>query len=66
MSIGSNIKERRLALGMTQRELAEMVGVDQSMICQIERGSKTPTLPLGRDISEALQCHLEDILKEAS
>ena len=38
MNIGATIKAKRLALGMTQKQLAEKVFVDQSMICQIERG----------------------------
>ena len=42
MNIGATIKAKRLALGMTQKQLAEKVFVDQSMICQIERGPKRP------------------------
>lgn len=62
MSIGANIKDRRLALGMTQKELAEKVNVDQSMICQIERGTKSPSLPLGKEIADALNCDLDSLL----
>ena len=31
MSVGMNIREKRLALDMTQKELAEKVNVDQSI-----------------------------------
>lgn len=62
MSIGTNIKERRLKCGFTQKELAERVNVDQSMICQIERGTKTPTLPLGKEIAEVLGCNLDALV----
>ena len=62
MSIGENIKKYRIAKNLTQEELAEVVGVAQSMICQIERGTKTPTLPLGKDIAIALNCPLEALL----
>ncbi len=62
MSIGTNIKTMRLALDMTQKELAEKVNIDQSMICQIERGTKTPTLPLAKELAEALRCTLEDLI----
>lgn len=62
MSIGTNIKEKRLELGMTQKELAERVSVDQSMICQIERGTKAPSLPLGIEIAAALKCRIEDLV----
>ncbi len=59
--MGENIKERRLALDMTQKELAEKVNVEQSMICQIERGTKAPSFPLAIDIAEALQCDIKDL-----
>lgn len=62
MSIGANIKARRLALNMTQKELAEQVNVEQSMICQIERGTKTLSLPLGAEIAQALGCELSSLL----
>jgi DNA-binding XRE family transcriptional regulator len=57
-----NIREKRLALDMTQKELAEKVNVDQSMICQIERGTKAPSLPLSVEIAAALKCRIEDLI----
>lgn len=64
MSIGANIKARRLQLQMTQKELAEKVMVDQSMICQIERGTKVPTLPLSLEIANVLSCDVKDFATE--
>lgn len=64
MSVGENIKARRMALGMTQENLANAVGLGRSMIAQIERGSKVPNLILGRDIAKVLQCDLNDLVKE--
>ena len=46
---------------MIQQNLADLVHVEQSMICQVERGTKVPTLPLGAEIAEALGCSLEDL-----
>ena len=37
MSVGENIKAKRIALGMTQEGLANAVGLGRSMIAQIER-----------------------------
>ena len=62
MSIGANIKSKRLERDMTQKELAEKVNVDQSMICQIERGTKTPSLPLSVEIAEALGCDIHALV----
>ncbi len=58
MSIGETIRARRTALGMTQAALADAVQVDQSMICQLERGSKVPTVVLAKQIADELQCTL--------
>ena len=60
MSIGVNIKRLRTARGMTQKEMAERIQVDPSMVCQIERGTKTPSLPLGR----CLGVPIEELLAE--
>lgn len=64
MSVGENIKAKRHAASMTQEELASAVGIGQSMIAQIERGSKVPNLILGRDIAKVLQCDLNDLVRE--
>lgn len=64
MSIGTNVKTKRLKLGMTQKVLADKVNVDQSLICQIERGSKTPNLLLGKEIADALGCRIDDLFAE--
>ena len=44
--------------GMTQAELAEKINVTQSMLCQIERGTKAPSWPLGTEIAVELNCAL--------
>ena len=62
MNIGKNIKDKRCAIGMTQKELAEAVGVEQSMICQIERGTKTPSMPLGKQIADVFGCSIDSLL----
>ena len=64
MSVGENIKAKRHAASMTQEELAIAVGSGQSMIAQIEQGSKIPNLILGRDTARVLQCDLEELVKE--
>lgn len=62
MSIGANVRRIRRALDMTQKELADRVMVDQSMICQIERGTKVLSLPLSKEIADALGCRLDDLI----
>ncbi len=64
MSIGENIKRLRLECELTQGELAQKVGVTQSMIAQIERGTKVPTMPLGREIADAVGHSVEELYAE--
>lgn len=63
MGIAENIKAKRLAAGLTQTELAGEIGVDQSLICQIERGSKTPNLLLAAQIAQVFGCMVDDLLR---
>ena len=62
MSVGENVKRMRLGKGWSQENLAAAVQVSRPMICQIERGSKVPSVMLARDIAEALECRLEDLV----
>ena len=66
MSIGKNIARLREASDIRQIELAKAVNVSQSLICQIERGTKVPSLPLARQIANALGCDVNDLLEEKS
>lgn len=43
-SIGRNIQKRRNALGITQEELAEAVGISTSYMGAVEQGKKLPKL----------------------
>ncbi len=61
MSIRKNIRYFRLMHGMTQLELGNRVGVSESMICQLERGIRSLSVPLGKEIAKALNCSLEDL-----
>lgn len=63
--MGQNLKELRTEKGMSQTELAEKVNITQSMLCQIERGTKSLTLPLSMELAAALDCTLNDIIKGA-
>jgi len=66
MSIGGNIKHIRENRNMKQVDLAKKVGISQSMLAQIERETKTVTLPLGKVIAKVLGCTVDDLIKENS
>lgn len=62
MSVGENIRNAREKAGLTQAYLAEQAGVTQAMLCQIERGTKNPSLQLGAEIAKTLNCSLDSLL----
>jgi len=51
-----NLRLRREELGLTQTDLAELVGVPQSHICALERGRMAPTLKTIARLATALRC----------
>lgn len=63
MNIGENIRNLRMARGMTQIDLANTIEVSQAMLCQIERGTKSVSLPLAQQIAQALACSIYDLMK---
>lgn len=64
MSIGANLKRIRTDSGMSQKELANAVNVTQSMIAQIERGTKALTMELGKEISEVLKVPVTELYSD--
>lgn len=62
MSVAEIITEKRTAAGLTQGQLADKIGVTQSMICQIERGTKAPTIQLCKQIANVFGCKIDDLI----
>lgn len=60
--LGENIRKRREELDMPQSVLARKVHVNPSLICRIEKNAKTPSLPLLKEIADALECSVGSIL----
>lgn len=61
--VGANIKKIRVSAGLTQLQLAKKVGVSEPMICQIERGTKMPTVILAKEIADALNVNINELLE---
>jgi len=56
--IGLAIRERRLALGLSQVELAARANMTQPALSRLEAGGVVPTIPLLERISAALDADL--------
>jgi transcriptional regulator with XRE-family HTH domain len=56
--IAERVAERRIAWGISQRELAELCGTTQSAIARVERGARPPRIDTLARIAAALDCEL--------
>ena len=59
-----NIKVARAQLDMTQKDLAEAVGISRQTVNAIEQGEYNPTIKLCRSICRVLGKTLDDLFWE--
>lgn len=58
------LKAARAFLDLSQKELAEAVGVSRQTINAIEKGDYNPTIKLCRKICRVLHCSLDELFWE--
>ncbi|MDR1630216.1 MAG: helix-turn-helix domain-containing protein [Oscillospiraceae bacterium] len=63
-AVGERIKEIRKAHNLTQKQLAEMIGISITHISVIERGVKTPKLETLIDIANAMHVNSDSLLQD--
>ena len=56
------LRERREGAGLSQRDLAERVGVTAASICYYETGRRTPSLSTLMKLKSALDLSLRDCI----
>ena len=56
--IGQAVRERRLALGLSQTEVAARAGMTQPALSRLEAGGTVPTIPVLERIATALGAEL--------
>ena len=59
-----NIREMRKKLKIKQKDLAEQVEVGVSTINQYEKGKRVPNAIMLKKIAIALECSVDDLLKD--
>lgn len=63
MKFGKKIRDLRLGKRMTQRELADEVGIDITYISKLERGQlPPPSERVIRKMAQALECDYEELM----
>ena len=59
-----NIKELRIAKGLTQEQLANECGVQRTTITMIELGENKPSVELAKKLGEILEITWSDIFED--
>ena len=59
--IGNNVRNQRIANGLSQEELAFQISSARNYIGCIERGEKFPSIAVLLDIAKVLNCQLKDL-----
>ena len=57
----NNLKHKREQQGITQEQLANLVGVSRQSIISIEKGHYVPTTVLALKLASALMATVEDV-----
>lgn len=67
MTIGEFIRDKRLDVGLLQKELAEKIGITQQAMCFIEKGRNYPSIVTLRKLAVVLGVHyfeLRQVMKQ--
>lgn len=64
-SFGPAVRRLRIALRLSQEELADRSGLDRTYISGVERGVRNPTLNVMQQISDAIGSDLDVIFATA-
>lgn len=60
--LSSNLRDRRRAMGLTQREVARRAGLDRSYVSQVEQGSRDVGVSTLVRLAEALETTVGELL----
>jgi transcriptional regulator with XRE-family HTH domain len=62
--VGRNVKQLRIAAGISQAKLAERLGIDRAYVSGLELGQRNPTVVTLWHISQALGVKLRSLFDE--
>lgn len=66
MSIGENIKKKREKIGVSQKTLAEALGIAENTVASWEKGKNIPPSDKAIDLARFFKCSTDEILLEES
>jgi transcriptional regulator with XRE-family HTH domain len=64
ITLGRAVHRHRIALGISQEDFADQVGLDRTYVSGIERGIRNPTLLVLLRLSQVLQIPVSHLLDD--
>lgn len=64
MVVKISIRKLRRDKGLSQFELAELLGINQSAVAQWETGKTAPNFKRLKKLAEILGCSVDDLMKD--
>ena len=65
MKIGSQIKSKRIELGIMQKDLADRLGLrSNATVCMWESGERRPSTDMLPKIAQALNCTIDELFAQ--
>ncbi len=61
--LGKNLKNIRLSKNMSQGDISRITGMDRAYVSRVENGQKNPTLLNLEKIANALEVHVDELIK---
>jgi transcriptional regulator with XRE-family HTH domain len=58
--VGTRIRELRVSRGLTQEQLADLIGIERTRVTEYETGRHEPTHPMLVRFATALDCEWHD------
>jgi putative molybdopterin biosynthesis protein len=59
--IENRLREKRQALGLSQKQLAEMAGITRQAVCAVESNQYSPATSVALQLARALRCRVEEL-----
>ena len=58
------IRKRRLALGLTQQQVADAIGTSKPFVCMVESGKTVPTTDKLPALAAILRCEIGELFHD--
>ena len=61
LELENRLREKRLAVGLSQKQLAAMAGITRQAVCAVEANQYSPATSVALQLARALRCRVEEL-----